>query len=143
MASFLTKSDFTADGVQFAEWATGVDNDNLSLVSLGLTQERVLSAVFFSSEKNREVRFTFFDARAFRVVDEGGLLELWAASKETPRPAESTFRVRGHAWQAESPLAWIHGSDQSGFSYIVATDWDCLEVIVQDPPTVEMLDDVN
>lgn len=143
MASFLDKSDYTADGVQFAEWTTGFENDTLSLVSLGLSEERVLSAVFFSHEKNQQVRFTFIDARAFRILDEGCLLELWAASKKKPRPAQSTFRVRGHAWQAESPLAWFHGSDQSGFSYLVATDWDCLEVIVYDPPTIEMLDDVN
>lgn len=141
MASFLNQPDFTAGGVQFAAWATGVENDDLRLISLSLTTERTLTAVFFSSDKDRNVRFTFLDARAFRVLDEGGLLQLWAASKTTSRPAETTFRVRGHAWQAESPLAWVHGSDETGFSYLVATDWDCLEVVVSEPPTIEMLED--
>jgi hypothetical protein len=141
MASFLNQPDLTAGGVEFAAWATGVENDDLRLISLSLTTERTLTVVFFSSDKDRNVRFTFQDARAFRVVDEGGLLELWAASNSTPRPAQTTFLVRGHAWQAESPLAWFHGSDDTGYSYLVATDWDCLEVVVSEPPAIEVLED--
>ena len=130
--------DLTADGVQFAVWQTGVENDELNLVSLSLTNERTLTATFVSKQKQAEVTFTFLDARAFRVVDEGGLLELWGASKDNPRPAQTTFRVRGHLWQSESPLAWIHGTSEPYFSYMIATDWDCLEVVSFEPPEVNV-----
>lgn len=143
MSSFFSQSNLTAGGVQFSAWSTDVENDDLRLLSLSLSEKRVLTAMFFSREKDRRVRFTFVDARAFRVLDEGGLVELWTASKTSSRPAETTFRVRGHSWQAESPLAWVHGSDDTGFSYFVATDWDCLEVVVAEQPTVELLNSNN
>jgi len=128
----------TADGVQFAEWKTGVENDELDLVSISLNADHTLTAIFLSLTKQLEVKFEFQDARAFRVLDEGGLLELWAASQERPRPAQTTFRVRGHTWQYESPLAWVHGTAEPYFSYMIATDWDCLEVVSYDAPTVKV-----
>jgi len=130
--------DLTADGVQFAEWQTIVQDDDLSLVSLNLTNDHTLTATFSSHQQQSEVAFIFSNARAFRVLDEGGLLELWQAFKEKPRPAQSTFRVRGHQWQSESPLAWILGADEPYFSYMIATDWDCLEVVAFDPPEIRV-----
>jgi len=96
--------DLTADGVQFAEWRTEVENDDLTLLSLTLGEGRSLTAVFEAQTLRSQVVFAFAETRAFRVLDEGGLLELWAASRVHPRPASTTFRVRGHQWQAESPL---------------------------------------
>lgn len=130
--------DLTKDGVQFARWRTAVENDDLSLVSMNLSDGRTLTAIFKSEQRGAKVAFTFHDARAFRVLDEGGLLELWEASSKNPRPAQSTFRVRGHMWQSESPLAWIHGTAEPYFSYMIATDWDCLEVVSFDPPDIRL-----
>jgi hypothetical protein len=121
--------DLTADGVVFAEWKTRVENDDLSMVSVNYVvsdyiqfpQEEIelrcpgtpewrccdLEAHFLSREKKAVARFVFKDVLAFRVLDEHGLLELWNASSISPRPAGTTFRVRGHRWQAESELVWI------------------------------------
>ncbi|WP_341711139.1 hypothetical protein [Erythrobacter sp.] len=128
--------DLTADGVHFAEWQTVVQDDDLELVSINLANDHSLVATFACERLQADVVFTFSDVRAFRVVDEGGLLQLWAASKSNPRPAQTTFCVRGHQWQSESPLAWLHGTDKPYFSYMIATDWDCLEVVAFDPPEV-------
>lgn len=153
--------DFTADGVQFAPWPIPVENDDLQLVSLnfggsdeisypnegvslGLPPDvtgvasQVLTASFFSREQRAVVTFTFKKVNAFRVVDEGGLLELWEASSKAPRPASTTFRVRGHAWQSESVLAWVHGTDKEHYSFMIATGWECLEVVALEEPAVEL-----
>ena len=99
----------------------------------------MLEAVFLSHEKQAAVRFRFNNASAFRVLDEAGLLQLWEASSQNPRPAHATFRVRGHAWQDESVLVWIHGADKEHFSYMIATGADCLEVITMDEPQVQVV----
>ncbi|HEX3421789.1 MAG TPA: hypothetical protein VHS33_00090 [Sphingomicrobium sp.] len=151
--------DLTADGVRFAPWDTEVKDDDLTLVSLAFTGSSwvsypnegiklelpdandefgTLEAVFLSREKRAAVRFQFAHVQAFRVLDEGGLLELWNASAVTPRPAFATFRVKGHAWQAESVLVWIHGPDDH-FSHMVATTNECLEVVTFGDPQVEIL----
>ena len=142
-------------GVQFAPWDTPVANDDLTLVSLkyGLSPSRVeyrdfapamtdeeprpheLEAVFLSREKLAAVVFGFNDVWAFRVLDEAGLVELWSASAQIPRPSNSTFMVRGHAWQKESELLWFHGESQ--YSFMVATDFHCLEVVTSTQPSIE------
>jgi hypothetical protein len=140
MGTFMQKADLTADGVEFAAWTTGFEDDDLELVSLQFANDRSLVAVFSSYQRAGRIRLTYSNTGAFRVLDEGGLLELWAASQKTPRPAQSMFRARGHRWQAESPLVWVHGSDENGFSYFVATDWHCLEVVTWDAPVVELVE---
>ena len=130
--------DLTANGVEFAPWPTVVENDQLALVAIALSEDRILTAVFSSKEKQANVEFTFDQVDAFRVLDENGLLELWAVSRERTRPAQTTFRVRGHMWQKESPLAWIHGAEEPYYSYMVATGWDCLEVISINPPHINV-----
>jgi hypothetical protein len=153
--------DFTADGVQFAPWCTPVENDDLQLISVSfggsgeinypndgvslrlpsdcaVPNSQELEATFFSREQRAVVTFKFTEVNAFRVVDEGGLLEMWEASSRTPRPAGTTFRVRGHGWQAESALAWIHGADKDHYSYMIATGWECLEVVGFKDPAIEL-----
>lgn len=153
--------DFTANGVEFAPWETEVKNDDLNLVGLtyaaspwvsfpqegiklempgqSVAADLTLEAVFLSRQKQAGVRFRFEDAWAFRVLDESGLLELWKASSEAPRPAQATFRVRGHAWQAESVLLWVHHYDEEHFSYMIATDDACLEVVTMVDPEIEIV----
>lgn len=82
-------------------------------------------------------RLLFSSVAAFRMLDENSLLELWTATEKFGgRPGKSTFRVRGHAWTHESALAFIQGT-RDGWSYVVATDWDCVEVVCPEPPDIE------
>ena len=145
--------------IEFAPWPTDVEDDDLTLVGLRngghaainfvkdvhtieLTLnyadcERGLEATFISREKMASVVFYFRDVSGFRVLDENGLVDLWNAPKNTPRPASTTFRVKGHLWQTESELLWIMRGCE--FSYMVATDWDCLELITDCEPSVKII----
>jgi len=142
--------------IEFARWATEVENDDLTFAGIsyfatdhvlfpdlelalpGAPQnpEFDLVATFFSREKQAIVRVLGQNVGAFRVLDEGGLVDLWVASKERPRPGRTTFRVRGHGWQQESELEWVMGAPPDGYSYMVATRWQCLEMICYDPPHI-------
>ena len=129
--------DLTSNGVAFAPWITDVENDHLELVSVAFSNGRVLTAIFGATANQQHIIFTFNQIGAFRFLDEGGLLELWSASSERKRPAQTTFRVRGHMWQKESPLFWILGAEDPYFSYMIVIDWDCLEVVSLEPPHIE------
>jgi hypothetical protein len=145
--------------VEFAPWETIVENDELWLADLAhrgtsyigcqkrdlllsLNQEPhpevpELQARFFSIERSSLVCFSFSNVAAFRVQHERGYLELWEASVANDRPAMSTFRVRGHGWQNESFLNWW---DPSEFSYLIATNGDCLEVVTTTTPSITFED---
>ena len=154
--------DLTADGVEFAPWSTIVENDDLHLGKVsfdvgspivtycqsglsyalppaGPPQHRELEATFVSIDKGTVIRFGFKDVIAFRVLDENGLLELWQASAATPRPAQTTFRARGHAWADESFLVFLDEGLKARYSYFVATGDLCLEVVCYSEPDVAEL----
>jgi hypothetical protein len=159
-ASKTSVIDLTAAGVEFAPWATIVENDELHLGRLsfdigsplvtfpkkGITydlppaaqpQARELEAFFISTDRETIVQFSFNEVIAFRVLDEGGLLELWEASASKPRPAQTTFRARGHAWADESLLVFLGERNEARFSYFVATDDMCVEVVCLETPEVK------
>ena len=158
MESASPKSEWTVDSIEFAPWETTVADDELALASLsyvGTTKVAYadfelelptttasaacdLEAIFFSKEKHSAVGFSFRKVYAFRVLDEMGLAELWRASADRPRPTQSTFRVRGHRWQIESEPQWVLFAEPGGFSYLVATENDCLEVVCSEPPVIKI-----
>lgn len=142
--------------VQFKAWHTPVEDDDLILgrvkfdagsplatfadgTSLSLPPEPTrfpLVATFISSNKHAIVTFGFPAVTAYRVVDENGLVELWDANAKHPRPTASTFRVRGHQWSKESFLAFVDEDPKGAFSYVVATQNLCLEVIAHLDPQI-------
>lgn len=152
-------ADLAPDPVEFAPWPTLVENDDLLLGRLtfdvgsplatsvreGLSyalppspqpQSRDLEASFISTARGTIIRFGFSDVIAFRVLDENGLIQLWEASRATPRPAQTTFRATGHAWSRESMIAFLGEGAKARFSYFVATNEWCLEVICNAEPEV-------
>ena len=95
-----------------------------------------LTARFLDPESG-DIWLVRSDARAFRVLDEGGLIELWGeTAAQGGRPGMSTFGVTGHAWSEESFIEFQFGD---GWSYVVATSDDCLEIVAADPPDVSRL----
>ncbi|RYE86900.1 MAG: hypothetical protein EOP19_05665 [Hyphomicrobiales bacterium] len=121
--------------VEFAPWPTVVANDDVELLELKYEAvERRLEAVLQRGGGRIVARFS--DVEAFRVLDEGGLTQLWAASEDTPRPTHTTFRVRGHRWTAESEIIF-HLGTSDGWSYVIATGDDCIEVLTRAEPLVE------
>jgi hypothetical protein len=156
-----TMSHQTPTSVEFAPWSTDVEEDELCLgqlnfdvgaplitflqkgVSYSLPQaipdhNCKLSADFISIRKEEIFRFEFDQVIAFRVLDENGLLELWKASNENPRPAHSTFRARGHTWNRESFLVFDLPGPDTRFSYFVVSMYDyCLEVVSDKEPRLK------
>ncbi|TXN70475.1 hypothetical protein [Methylobacterium sp. WL6] len=155
-------SDPGIPDVEFAPWPTQVQNDGLDLVDLAFDprvpplppdlQEGpshpeggtrafggTLRATFADPRGGRVARFAFRGVVAFRVLDEHGLLELWDASAKRPRPARTTFRVRGHGWTRESPLVFDKTGDVDPYSHMVATDDLCLEVVCTVKPIVTIV----
>ena len=149
--------DRPSKDVEFAEWKTSVEFDELQLVDLrfqsttavGFPQEGFtlsiprnpllekgcLEATFLSRQKRAIVTFRFDAVAAFRVLDEHGLLNIWA-SPNCAKPAPATFRVKGHQWQKKSFLVWFHGADEDRVSWMIATGWECLEVVTDAEPAV-------
>ncbi|MCK2056714.1 hypothetical protein [Methylobacterium sp. 37f] len=152
-----TMSHQTPTSVEFGPWPTDVDMDELwfgklnfdvgaplvTLIEASTSYSLPLSspdhnhrleADFVSIERGSVFRFTFEEVIAFRVLDENGLLELWDASSASPRPAKTTFRARGHAWTRESFLVFMAQGSETRFSYFVATEEHCLEVVCHKEP---------
>ncbi len=145
--------------VEFAPWPTPVENHRLELVDLRyrgrgavveLPPEQLrlevhpgrepdgpeLTADFLNLDTQEVLRVSVSSCIAFRVLDEHGLTELWAATHEQgARPGNTTFKVRNHGWASESELSFFHGASD-GFSYLIATAWACLEIICDEAPQV-------
>lgn len=131
--------DLTRDGIVFEAWDTPFANSHLVLESLVFDGgKKILEAIFCEPASDKRATFIFADCATFRVLDERGLTEIWHASSEKPRPAQTTFKVRGHAWQLESPLEWLWNCDEPYFSYMIATNNECLEAIAPKPPAVKL-----
>lgn len=79
-------------------------------------------------------RVVFPTIAAMRLLDEGGLVEVWQRTAEIGgRPGRTTFRVRNHGWTRESPVTFL-ASD--GWSFVIASDDLCLEVVSATPPLI-------
>jgi hypothetical protein len=159
MSDDNAKYDLILQRIEFSPWPTEVENDTLTLVGLkygGFSRvdyvqegyslelqldygdiEDGLEVTFISQEKKAGVSFYFEKVSAFRVLDEHGLVDLWNASANSPRPAQTTFKVKGHRWQEESELSWVMPNCE--YSYMVATGFDCVEVVADCEPTVKLL----
>ncbi len=77
----------------------------------------------------------------FRMIDEGGLLEFWEPGPSShacpPGVSHTTFKVRNHLWSRESAGIFLsHTND--GWSYVIATDDECVEVIASQPPFITL-----
>lgn len=74
----------------------------------------------------------FEAAETFRVLDERGLLDIWGAEGWK---GVNTAKVRGHPWSEESFLEFFsHSTD--GWSFLIATDWTCVEVVTESEPDI-------
>ena len=92
----------------------------------------------FHKEGNAIYSLFFHDVGAFRLLDENGLDEVWReSSNQGGRPAQSTFKVRNHLWQKESPLSFSHYA-KDDWSFLIATDWECLEIVCSESPDIRL-----
>lgn len=122
------------DAFAFLPWQTPFENSRIELTGVEYTQDATLTFRVYVRETRSTYRISFEQVSAFRVLDEHGLLEIWDKTKEMGgRPGSATFRVRNHLWTKESPLSFLASE---GWSYLTATDDDCIEVVSGTEPTI-------
>lgn len=100
-----------------------------------------LKARVLDTESNLLYEISFASILGFRLLDEHGLLELWDTDAYKARKPGGTFLVRNHSWHKESPLTFACGMDGE-WSYMLATDNDCVEVVSAAEPAVRSLGEV-
>jgi len=150
----MTKSK----NIEIADWNTLLDGSELHILSAGFSRDNEwglgiknekyyeventhfknppfteLVVRVFSEKLEAVYQIQFYDVGAFRILDEHGIQEIIeACGKTTTYP---TLRVRQHGWSKESPLSFHMGTEE-GWSYVIMTGWDCVEVLSQTEPRI-------
>jgi hypothetical protein len=129
--------------LEFARWETPFENDVVWVKDVawrsGTPQLVVVVEVEPSTDGGLDAAARTYGVvfergvSAFRLLDEGGLLELWGSGAWS---GARTFRVRNHAWTRESLLSFTPVPD--GWSYVIATHAECVEVIAPGPPQITL-----
>ena len=92
----------------------------------------------FCVDSEEVYRIQFDNVGGFRILDEHGLQGIIAAGQDkTEWPSFPTFRVRHNCWSSESPLSF-HMGTTDGWSYMIMTGWDCVEVLTSTEPIVTL-----
>lgn len=118
----------------FDVWRTPFESAHTELKRVEYLQGGVLRFWIRDAGTTTDYLVSFEAASAFRVLDEHGLQELWEKTSEFGgRPGASTFRVRNHSWTKESPITFLASE---GWSYVVATDFDCIEIVSAEAPLI-------
>lgn len=143
------------EAITFAKWDTPFKDDDVEIFDLqygnggletifhdknqklSLPRKRNLDfhdleIKIVSYQSNTIYSILYENISAFRLLDEHGLCDLWNALEK--RPSKTTFRVRNHGWCEESPLSFFMSGNE--YSFIIATDWECLEVICPSEPKI-------
>ncbi|ABV38301.1 hypothetical protein Ssed_3697 [Shewanella sediminis HAW-EB3] len=113
------------------EWSVSYPDGKTYRLPMPTGSKEILTLTLFHLETEAIYELRFQSASAFRVLDEGGLLDIWS-EKQTNH---NCFKVKGHGWSEGSPVSFAMGSDD-GFSYCISTDDDCVEVVCDQPPEI-------
>ena len=139
----MNKPDFGNGELEFSRWETPFENESLTVQEVsyrGCTLSvRVVvdCADGVSQAPNPIYLLEFEEVAAFRVLDEGGLLDMWVSRSSPSQSADSTFRVRNHPWTEESFSSFVSGTDD-GWSFVIATHDDCVEILARNPPKITL-----
>lgn len=129
---------FGSGDFEFREWTTPFTDAAVEILEVAYAAHEQdgseLVARIRARDANTIYRLAFPTIAAVRLLDEGGLLEFWQKTTELGgRPGRTTFRVRNHAWTRESVVSFL-ASD--GWSFVIASDDECLEVVSVTVPTI-------
>lgn len=113
------------------EWSVSYPNGKSYHLQIPTGTKAILTLTLFHLETESVYELRFPSASAFRVLDEGGLLNIWNEIQTN----HNCFKVKGHAWSEESSVTFAMGSDD-GFSFLITTSDDCVEVVCQHPPEI-------
>lgn len=133
-------NDALTGSFEFGRWETPFENAHVDLVEVRYLKDvspELLIRLFDSDAKVfYQVHFEWVGA--YRVLDEHGLTEFWEKTSQLGgRPGEATFKVRHHLWSKESVLSFFHSTTE-GWSFVIATDDMCVEVVASVEPKVNL-----
>ena len=117
-----------------AEWSFSDSEGKSYQLQLPATSNAILTITLFHLDTESVYELRFSSASAFRVLDEAGLLHIWNERQSST----NCFKVKQHAWSEESEVTFAMGSD-NGYSFIIATEDDCVEVVSQHPPQINFI----
>jgi hypothetical protein len=123
---------------EFGEWTTPFSDAAVEILEIAYAPHgqdgSELVARVLARDADTIYRLVFPKIAAMPLLDEGGLLEFWQKTTELGgRPGRTTFRVRNHAWTHESVVSFL-ASD--GWSFVIASADECLEVVSVTAPTI-------
>ena len=147
--------------IEFSEWNTPFRKGDLHIVSVeygtgpysityhepkrtySLNEDHpedspAVVAKILDTKSETLYRLSFQTVTGFRVLDEHGLTEIWGMETYDPKELGGTFMVRGHSWHKESPITFVFGIEGE-WSYMVATNDECLEIVSASPPIIKSL----
>ena len=156
MSDFETETSAAAFGsgeFEFGEWTTPFTDAAVEILEVAYAargteklavfraeppmsdqHDRDLVARIHDRDSKSIYQVVFPAIAAMRLLDEGGLLEFWQKTRDFGgRPGQTTFRVRNHAWTRESVISFL-ASD--GWSFVIASDNECLEVVSVTTPII-------
>ncbi len=121
----------------FAQWETPFQNNRIIILECHWTTvdvgdpDKDLVARVIDHDTRKIYKLTFSKVSGMRLLDEGGLTEYWhETAKAGGRPGLSSFMVRNSQWVKDSFLMFLK---TDGWSYILATETNCLEVAGRAP----------
>lgn len=131
----LEKDIFDFGAFLFEAWDTPFKDNAIEIFHVEYDISGCLTIqVDLLDHPDHQYQIAFSYVSAFRVLDEGGLLELWNKTTEFGgRPARTSFRVRGHLWTKESPLSFLQSA---GWSYFICSHLNCVEIVTTESPTI-------
>ena len=151
------------NNIEFGAWSTSLLEKEIYILSVGYSKENefglqikqekhylienshfknpILTELLvrvFCVDSEEVYKIQFYDVGGFRVLDEHGLQEIIKTGlNKIDWPTYPTFRVRHHGWSSESPLSFDMGTND-GWSYMIMTGWDCVEVLTSSEPKVTL-----
>jgi hypothetical protein len=109
---------------QFGIWQTPFENEWVNVLDCSYSASTDQLVIRVGTDGGVVYRVTA-EATAFRVMDEGGLVEFWNKTTEFGhRPALATFKVKNSHWAKESVIPF---QSSDGWSYVLATQSTCID----------------
>lgn len=142
--------------MEFCKWETPLNSGDISILSVvygcrdwdlsshnvryeyqdsRLSGDVALIVTVFHDITESVYEVQFRKIGGHRVLDEHGLLDMWDVSN----PRENCFKVRKHQWANESPLSFELNTI-GGWSYVMATDFECVEVLTDAEPKIVLIE---
>jgi len=126
--------------VKIKIWETPFKDGNIEIISTVWEEyaDNELSIKIYHMKSKSIYLINFKYISAYRMLDEHGLLEIWGERDKQSLQIVNTYLVKGHIWSEESIISFLQAY-QDGYSFLIATEGMCVEIIAPDIPLIQMI----